>query len=547
MAKTGYVVLAYGNQNLLLKCLQTFRIFHTDDPLVVADNGGPDGALTKELTERFGGKYICNPLNDSLSKLMNMGVDACDADYVCIVTSGVEFTTRLSEQFNSDFERDPLTVMVGGLLFYPDGKIQHGGGRRFWNYNAMGHYGQGKYPYQAKLCTIPAYRIYVTGATAAIRKEFWQDHKYNESLTMSCEDTDICLQAWQSGKRVYYDPLINSIHKEGSTRGATPEEKMKKAPWALAKEKASLKLFQEKYNDADFLTVDKEVNRLNKELHPTLPIAVIRNGATGDVLRLLNLYKKYCANTILITQVPEAFRNAECLAITNQVDEYAVSEFIDLDMAYERRRDLSIEQAYESVLIGKEDGNNKPVDLKTTAFDWYAVKMIDPNFDWDKPFVVMHFGTGWPGKVLPFEFWQEISLKIAKKGFNIISIGRGNDYGVNGPGAIDLVNKTSIHMLRALMEHAKLYVGNDSGPLHVADGACPAIGLFMVTTPEKVVSDQVTGMMTQAPCSGCQLRRPLATSYGCEFPDGDMRQFMCNKMFQPDEVVAKAYELLGVK
>jgi len=203
MNQVSYVVLSYGNQPSLTKCLKTFRLFHPEDPLIVVDNGGPNLELTEQISKMFNAKFFVNPGNESLSKIMNMGVEVSETPYVCIVTNGVEFTARLTEQFVKAFERDPLTVVVGGLLMYSDGKIQHGGGRRFWNDKAMGHYGQNKYPFQAKLCSIPAYRIYVTGATAAIRKDFWQENKYDETLTMSCEDTDLCFKAWQSGKRVY--------------------------------------------------------------------------------------------------------------------------------------------------------------------------------------------------------------------------------------------------------------------------------------------------------------------------------------------------------
>lgn len=546
--KVTYVILTFGRHDLLIRCLESFRRFHPDDPLIVADNGGPQVEQTQKICDMYQAKLVRQLVNGSLSKNMNAGVAEAQTDYVCIATNGVEFTTRLSEQFEKDFECDPLHVMVGGLLFYSDGKIQHGGGRRFWNYQSMGHYGQGKFPWQAKLCSIPAYRIYVTGATAAIRKSFWENNKYDENLTMGCEDTDLCFRAWQTGHKVFYDPEITSIHNEGATRGRTIEEKAVKDPWALRNEQESYKLFQSKYGDAEVLEIDKQINELNRELHPDLPVGFVRNGATGDVLRTLNTYDALDGEKcVVITQVPEAFRDRECFAITNQMDEYAVSGFIDLDMAYERQRGMSMEQAYHSLIDLPSDTKNIPVDLKATAFDWYQAKMQGSGFDWDKPYVVMHFGAGWAGKVMPVEFWKELSEKISMKGYGVVSIGRGDDYGVNGPRALDLVNKTSLHMLRAICEHAKLYIGNDSGPLHVADGACPAIGLFTVTTPEKCVSDKVTGIMTSAPCAGCQLRRPLATNYECDFKSGDIREHMCSRMFNVDMVFDKAFELLAIK
>jgi hypothetical protein len=504
----------------------------------------------------FNAEYICNPSNDSLSKLMNMGVDKAQtdyvSDYVCIVTQGVEFTTRLTEQFVKDFEADPLHVIVGGLLFYPDGRIQHGGGRRFWNYSAMGHYGQGKLPHQAKLCLIPAYRLYVTGATAAVRKSWWQDHKYDEVLTCSCEDTDLCFRAWKDGKKVFYDPLITTIHNEGMTRGRTVEEKIQKSPLLYQREMDTHKIFMDRYSDADALEIDKQVNKLNVALHPELTIGFVRNGATGDVLRTLEVYDQYFKDTprrkpVVITQVQEAFRDRECAAITSQEEEYAVSGFINLDMAYERRRDLTMEQAYASVALGIEDVKTEPTRIKASALDWFAARNLEPGFDWGKKYVVVHMGSGWPGKVMPVEFWQYIIHHIRQKGFPVVGIGSGGDYAPRGEGIISLNGRTNLHMLRAVCEHAALYIGNDSGPLHVADGACPAIGLFTLNYPKNIVSDNVTGIMTKAECGACQLKRPLATDYKCQYEPNDQRFCMCSVMFDTKEILKTAFELMGAK
>ena len=546
--KVTYVVLSYGRQDLTMKCLTSFRKFHGEDPVIVADNGGPNGEMTKKLCEMFNAGYVVNPLNDSLSKLMNLGVEAAQTEYVCIVTNGVEFTTRLTEQFEKDFEKDPLTVVVGGLLMYSDGRIQHGGGRRFWNHNAMGHYGQTKYPHQAKMCLNTAYRLYVTGATAAIRKDFWQENRYDENLTMSCEDTDICFRAWKAGKRVFYDPEITSIHNEGSTRGNTPEQKMKNAPWAFEREQKTLALFRAKYSDADCLEMDREVNRLNVEIHPELPLGFIRHGAVGDVLRALEVYDKIVEEIgpcVVITGVPEAFRDRSTVAITDQVDEYAVSGFIDLDMTYERDRSKPItESYYRAVNFPDVDTSIKPISVKATEADWMTVRKQLPEMDWEKSFAVIHAGVGWPGKTVGPHIWREIALKLIKSGLKVICVGAGQDISATGEGVYSLVGKTTLHGLRALCERAKVFVGSDSGPLHVADGACPAIGLFTVARPENLVSPGVIGFLTGAECAGCLARQPLTTAYKCEFGPGDPRAFMCTQMFDSEAIGNKALEVM---
>jgi len=551
MGKVTYVILSYGRQDLLMKCLTSFRKFHADDPVIVTDNGGPNMELTQKTCDIFGAKLLVNPLNDSLSKLMNMGCDVAETPYVCIVTNGVEFTTRLTEQFEKDFNLHPDIAVVGGLLMYSDGRIQHGGGRRFWPYHQMGHYGQGKYPYQAKMCTQTAYRLYVTGATAAIRKSFWETTKYDETLTMSCEDTDICFKAWNSGKRVYYDPLITSIHNEGSTRGRTPEEKQRNAPWAFEKEKKSLEIFKARYNDADIHEMDKKVNRLNAELHPELPKAFIRHGAIGDVLRCLEVYDelvKIHGPMVVITGVPEAFKDRQVVAITKSVDEFQVSGIIDLDLAYERDRTKGIVEMYAKAAgVKLLDTSIKPVELAHSEYDWMALREALPEYDWSKPYIVVHMGQGWPGKNIPVALWKILVLSLRQRGHNIICVGAGHDISPEGDGIYSLVNKTTIHSLRALCLDAKLFIGIDSAPLHIADGCCPAIGLFTVCNPKNLVSDEVTAFETEAECKRCLERQSLTTMYKCDFENGDPRQFRCGQMFDPKAILDKAFELMEKK
>ncbi|MDE2101895.1 MAG: glycosyltransferase, partial [Patescibacteria group bacterium] len=411
-----YSILTYGRQDLLIRCLQSFRKFHPEDPLIVTDNGGPEGDKSKAITEMYGGLYLNNPPNDSLSKIMNMGVEASKTPYTCITTNGVIFTKRLTEQFEANFIRDPKIAVVGGLLFYPSGRIQHGGGFRRWNEGRMGHYGHGKEIEQAGLCLIPAYRMYVTGAVAAIRKEFWETNHYDEQLTMSCEDTDICMKAWVFGNRVFYDPEITAIHEEGATRGASVAEKKVKHPEVIKREEESVRIFEERYNDQDFWEVDRELNRLNRLLHPELPRGFVRTAGMGDVLLTLPIYRyleqKEKGNIVVITQMMEVFREEHPKALTQHIDEYPVSDFINFDLAYERRRQLSIRKGYIQALV-EQDGmpaqmNYPDGSLNSTAWDEFMMRRQVLSKDWNGPYAVVHVKTGVGPKSLRPDFWAEL-------------------------------------------------------------------------------------------------------------------------------------------
>ena len=555
--KVTYAVLSYGKPELLMRCLLSFRKYHQDDPLIVLDNGGTDWDKVKSTGEMFGARMERREGNGPLSKMMNVGIELSETEYTCIVTNGVIFTKRLTEQFEKDFEEDPKTAIVGGLLFYPDGRIQHGGGYRRWNEKVMGHYGHGKLPHQALLCSIPAYRIYCTGATAAIRKRFWQDHKYDENFMVSCEDTDLCFQAWSDGWRVLYDPEINSIHEEGSTRGKTPAEKKIKAPDWDRKEAATTVLFNNKWSDEQLWDMNKELNRLNLEKYPELPRAFVRHAGLGDCLLTLPFYQalheETGGNTVIITHVAEAFRNEHPKAIATEMDTHAVSDFVDMDLAYERRQHLSIVDGY-SKAFGEQTGLDiqpwvREEKVRSTPMDLLMVQRMSAH-DWRMPYVVIHTKNGGQSfKGHPSEFWMDLINRIKEMGYIVVSVGDQVDFNFGGESIINLNGRTNLAMIHALMKNCKLFIGIDTGLLHIADGTCPTLGIFTGTDPKKIVSDEVHIIETSAPCKGCHHRRknPPVTDYSCEFDVDDPRRFMCVYTLSASKVAQKAKEILDAR
>ena len=56
------------------------------------------------------------------------------------------------------------------------------------------------------------------------------------------------------------------------------------------------------------------------------------------------------------------------------------------------------------------------------------------------------------------------------------------------PHLISAVGKTTISQMAALISKSKLFIGNDSGPLHVAIALdIPSIGIFLVTSPDQLI------------------------------------------------------------
>lgn len=115
--------------------------------------------------------------------------------------------------------------VVGAKLLYPDGRLQHAGGRLDWNRGDIGYhylYGQPDQPAANQAMYVP----FVTGALLAARRECW---RWPDWSGWGYEDTHLCLQAAVDGYGVLYQPGVRALHLEGVSRQASPADKAETA------------------------------------------------------------------------------------------------------------------------------------------------------------------------------------------------------------------------------------------------------------------------------------------------------------------------------
>ncbi|WP_246681365.1 glycosyltransferase family 9 protein [Mesorhizobium sp. B2-3-14] len=109
-------------------------------------------------------------------------------------------------------------------------------------------------------------------------------------------------------------------------------------------------------------------------------------------------------------------------------------------------------------------------------------------------FVAVHAGASFKGRQWqPERFAEAIDQIAAETGLGIVLVG--------GPGegetaarivaetatpVVDLVGALSLETLLAVLEQARLFLGNESGPMHMAAAAgTPVVGLFGLTHPSR--------------------------------------------------------------
>jgi len=218
------------------KCLRTLRetIGDRADVLVV-DDGSPardlvEGGL-QGTCELYDAELVMKSENEGFSRTVNVGLQRAldEGRDAILVNNDVEFgltkdwLTLMQSQQRSD-GKYPASI-VGALLLYPNGLIQHGGIffsllRREFDHRFR--FGPGNLPEAQHAVPCP-----VTGALMFIRHECLEGvGLYDESFRLGWEDVSYCIDTVLADRESVYQPGVRAIHHESFTRGQGGDAKI---------------------------------------------------------------------------------------------------------------------------------------------------------------------------------------------------------------------------------------------------------------------------------------------------------------------------------
>ncbi|WEG09497.1 glycosyltransferase family 9 protein [Microbacterium horticulturae] len=109
--------------------------------------------------------------------------------------------------------------------------------------------------------------------------------------------------------------------------------------------------------------------------------------------------------------------------------------------------------------------------------------------DGDRPLVVLHPGASDPRRRWPIDRFADIARRAAADGMAVIAVGDGEDVALADAVAaraghdrvVSAGGRLSLPELMAMLGAASVFVGNDSGPRHLAQAVgTPTVGLFWV-------------------------------------------------------------------
>lgn len=151
--------------------------------------------------------------------------------------------------------------------------------------------------------------------------------------------------------------------------------------------------------------------------------------------------------------------------------------------------------------------------------------------------ILINPGAGWAAKQWPAEKFGEVAGKLAKDGYTaLVNFGPGEEelanavLGSSGAKAVPI--SCSIAELVALTRRAKLFIGGDTGPLHLAAALrVPVVAIFGPTDPARNGPYGTRNVVLRNPASRTSL------SHTSELDPGLLR-------ITPDEVTSAARTLL---
>jgi ADP-heptose:LPS heptosyltransferase len=159
------------------------------------------------------------------------------------------------------------------------------------------------------------------------------------------------------------------------------------------------------------------------------------------------------------------------------------------------------------------------------------------------PLILIHIGPSWPVREWPRESWAALVAELKRNGFAaIVQIGSRNHLamgtvaGNSIPDVFSLVDQLTLEESAALIAQGGLFIGIDSGLLHVAAATgTPAVGIWGPTSPQFRFSaaNRRSFVTSTVECQGCHHRNPrLHWISGCPF---DIR---CMKAIPVAEVLS---------
>lgn len=225
----GFLKIVDGRKKILLRhCLEALlqRSEYRNIEIILVHGGEFSGSQLVEyeqLVESSLGpnrwKSICDSRPYSYSLRMNLAASIAAGEYFLQLNDDTEILEPEALGSMVSLLNDMKVGVVGSLLLYPGGRVQHAG--VFIDNLAPSHPWAGVWPKRLPVDLLSSPRQFqaVTAAVCMCRSETWKSLSgLREDLPVNYGDVDFCLRARQKGLMVILDPSSRWMHFESASR-----------------------------------------------------------------------------------------------------------------------------------------------------------------------------------------------------------------------------------------------------------------------------------------------------------------------------------------
>ena len=201
-------------------CLKSV-LTHSGDvsyEVILADDASTDA--TKDIERKIKNIVVVrNETNLRFLRNCNNAARRARGKYLLFLNNDTQVQPDWLAPLCAVLDDDPSAGATGGMLIYPDGRLQEAGGI-IWRDASGANYGHGDNPALSDY----NYRKevdYISGASLMVRKSLWDrlggfDDRFSPAYY---EDTDLCFSIRALGFKVVYQPLSRVVHFEGVSNG----------------------------------------------------------------------------------------------------------------------------------------------------------------------------------------------------------------------------------------------------------------------------------------------------------------------------------------
>ena len=307
-------------------------------------------------------------------------------------------------------------------------------------------------------------------------------------------------------------------------------------------------------SDEDFISI---LRRPRKNKRPN--IVLKRYWAMGDVIwttpvlrELRRFYPHF--NLLVFTGKTEVFvHNPDAdLVVNAQYKPLPDDLLIDLDWAYETRRELHLLHAY-AVASGLPLTSTQPILCPTHGEFSFCVTLILHGFQRHQGIerlIAVHMAASSGNRVWPQTHWQRFITDLLRrdKKLGIVVLGHAQDFSAAdigfsaNPRVLCLVRQLSLMHTAATLSLCDLLVAPDSGILHVAAAVgVPYLGLFGMADPATrlPLTTGSRAIWADIECRGCIKDIPFRDPLLCR-----TKNIECMDRILPEEVLSTTARML---